>query len=399
MLQIRTTIVATATAALAIACTDGRIPVGPKNAAVSTSQAAVPTQSAIPVPGRYIVRLREGVSDIPGVAEELRAHVNGRIRHTYSSALRAFVVDLPDSLVQLLRSDPRVAYVDQDQVITLASPGTELNAPFNLDRIDQHALPLNGSYNYPGDGTGVTIYIVDSGIKTMVPDFGGRASIAYDVQGGSGIDCNGHGTHVAGIAGGTQYGVAKGASLAAVRVTQGCTGNVAVSDEISGLDWLAGYHVPNAVANMSISGPQNNTVDAAVRLVVSSGVAIAVAVGNDQHDACKNSPSTADVAIRVTATDANDQFASSFANYGVCVDIAAPGVNVTSDWNNPPGYQTLSGTSMASPHAAGIAAILKGLNSTLTPAAIKSAIVNQATAGVIGSLPSGTPNRLVYIGS
>jgi subtilisin family serine protease len=300
-------------------------------------------------------------------------------------------------VVQTLRADPRVAYIEQDQIAQAVT--TQPNPPsWGLDRIDQHAQPLSGSYDYDEDGTGVDAYILDTGILTTHAEFGGRAVAGYDAitPDGTAADGNGHGTHVAGTVGGATYGVAKGVHLIAVRVLDDA-GFGSYAAVIAGVDWVTADHTDHpAVANMSLGGPPSAALDDAVRRSIADGVTYAVAAGNSSADVATRSPADVAEAIVVGATDVNDGFAS-ISNFGAGVDVLAPGVDITSSWNtSTTATNTLSGTSMAAPHVAGAAALYLEAHPAAAPAEVESALTGGATSGLISGLPAGTPNRLLY---
>jgi subtilisin family serine protease len=238
----------------------------------------------------------------------------------------------------------------------------------------------------------VTAYVIDTGIATGLADFGGRASNVYDALGGTGADCNGHGTHVAGTIGGATYGVAKSVQLRGVRVLN-CSGSGSTSGIIRALDWVRANAVKPAVANMSLGGGRSTSLNTAASNLANSGVFLAVAAGNESQNACNVSPASAASAYTTAASASNDTRAS-FSNYGSCVDGYAPGVSVKSDWYTG-GTNTISGTSMASPHVAGVGALYKSANGDASSATVASWINSNAASGVIRSNPSGTPNRLL----
>jgi subtilisin family serine protease len=345
--------------------------------------------------GRYIVVLRNTVTDVEGAAHALIARHGGRLRHTYKAALRGFALELSDSAAAALRAEPGVAYVEEDQ--TVSATGIQTGADWGLDRMDQRSLPLDGSFSYGGDGTGVTAYIIDTGINFTHSEFGGRAVTGVDevTSGGTAADCNGHGTHVAGTVGGTTYGVAKKVKLVAVRVLD-CSGNGTSSGVIAGLDWVAAHRLLPAVANLSLGGDFSQALNDAIEHTIAAGVSVVVAAGNSAVDACTSSPASAPHAITTGATDRTDTFAS-FSNYGSCVKINAPGVSITSAWiGSNSATAAASGTSMASPHVAGAAAAYLQSHPSATPAQVQSALVGAATTGTVQSIASGTPNLLLY---
>jgi subtilisin family serine protease len=285
--------------------------------------------------------------------------------------------------------------VDPDTPVTTS--GTQPSPPWVLDRIDQRALPLSASYTYPNDGAGVTAYVVDTGILSTHVDFGGRVRAGYTaINDGRGTgDCNGHGTHVAGTIGGTTYGVAKGVTLKAVRVLD-CQGSGTDADVVAGMDWVAQHAAKPAVANMSLGGGKSPTVDAAAKKLSDSGVFLAVAAGNDGADACSGSPSGADGVLAVAAEDRTDMSAS-FTNYGSCVAVYAPGVDIKSDWLAG-GTNTISGTSMATPHVVGVAALYKEANGDGSQATVSGWITSHAVKDAVNGVPGGTPNLLLNTG-
>lgn len=352
------------------------------------------------IANNYIVVLDDAVvgekghfSIAPYIAEELAANYRGKIKHVYQHALNGFAIELSEAEAEALSQDFRVKFVEEDGVVT--ADVTQTNPPWGLDRIDQRNLPLNGTYIYNWTGSGVRAYIIDTGIRTSHTQFGGRASNVFDAFGGNGQDCNGHGTHVAGTVGGSTYGVAKSALLRGVRVLN-CSGSGSTSGVIAGVDWVRNNHIAPAVANMSLGGGASTALDTAVNNLHNANVTIAVAAGNSNANACNSSPARAVNAITTGSTTMSDA-RSSFSNFGTCLDIFAPGSSILSAWfTSNTATATLSGTSMASPHVAGVAALYKQANPSASSTTIRNAIVNNATTGVVSNPGTGSPNRLLY---
>ena len=372
---------------------------------VAASQAGIKTVREA-VPGSYIVLLDEGTTAVGAVAQRLERTYNGDLGYIYSHALKGFSISLKRADALALSADPRVALVEQEAVVRAVA--TQSGATWGLDRTDQRDLPLNSTYTYNATGAGTTSYVIDTGVRITHNDLGGRASHGYDFVDGDAdsSDCNGHGTHVAGTIGGNAYGIAKGTSLVGVRVL-GCDGSGAGADIIAGIDWVTAQHSPGEsdVANMSLGTllGTSSTIDAAVRGSIADGTTYAIAAGNGgalgiAEDACNTSPSRVAEAITVSATDKTDRKAS-FANYGTCVDIFAPGVDITSAWyTSNTATNTISGTSMASPHVAGVAAQYLQINPGASPAAVAGALTSNATTGKVPNAGSGSPNRLLFNG-
>jgi subtilisin family serine protease len=344
------------------------------------------------IPGRYIVVVKQD-RDPAAVARWQDA----RNRHVFRT-VNGFSAALGAAQVRALRESARVAYVEADRIVTASTTQTMDSAgnPWGLDRVDQRPLPLSRNYTYNRAGAGVTAYVIDTGLTANHPDIRGRASNVYDALGGTGADCNGHGTHVAGTIGGTTYGVAKSVQLRGVRVLN-CSGSGSTSGIIRALDWVRVNAARPAVANMSLGGGRSTSLNTATANLANSGVFIAVAAGNEGQNACNVSPASTPAAYTTAASDKTDRRAS-FSNYGSCVDGYAPGVGIKSAWLGS-GTNTISGTSMASPHAAGVGALYKSSVGDVSSSAVASWINTNATAGAIRSNPSGTPNRLLYKGT
>ncbi|HUH12939.1 MAG TPA: S8 family serine peptidase, partial [Longimicrobiales bacterium] len=387
----RTYLALLSVAALGLAaCADQPAPLAPPTSAPSYSQSAAASD--------WIVVFNGNVADAPGLARELVAAHDGTLRFTYEHALRGFAASLSEAAARSIGNNPNVAYVEADQPVWAV--GSQTNATWGLDRSDQRENTLDGIYNYNTTGAGVDAYIIDTGIRLTHNDFGTRATSGYDaVDGGSADDCNGHGTHVAGTVGGTTWGIAKSVSLVAVRVLD-CQGSGTVSGVIAGVDWVTANHTPPSVANMSLGGGASTSLDDAVRNSIASGVSYAVAAGNGdflgrQQDACNYSPARVAEAMTIGATDKADKKAS-WSNYGDCVDWFAPGVSITSAWiGSDDDTNTISGTSMAAPHVAGVAALYLETAPSASPQTVRDALYEATTKGIVTS-SSTANNHLLY---
>ncbi|MDA0138516.1 S8 family peptidase [Solirubrobacter deserti] len=348
-----------------------------------------------PIDGQYIVVLKDNASTTT-VKKKARDRGGQIQRESFGRVLNGFAAELDGKALAAVKQDPAVAFVEQDQVISVGA--TQANATWGLDRLDQRDLPLSTTYTYGNTGQNVKAFIIDTGIRLTHGDFGGRATSGYDaVDGGSADDCNGHGTHVAGTVGGSTYGVAKNVSLVAVRVLD-CNGDGTTSGVIAGVNWVTSNRGSGpAVANMSLGGGISNALDTAVRNSINAGVTYALAAGNENANACNSSPARTAEAITVGATTRTDARAS-FSNYGSCVDVFAPGSGITSAWHTSnTATSTISGTSMASPHVAGAAAVFLQGNPTASPAEVASALIGAATTGKVSSPGTGSPNRLLHV--
>ena len=344
---------------------------------------------------RYIVVFEKGTPE--AAARSARDEAKGKgghVHYVYSDALQGFAATLPARALDGVRRNPNVAFVSADAVVQADT--SQASPTWGLDRIDQRALPLNSTYNYTQTASTVKAYIIDTGMQLNHSAYAGRAVSGYDsVDGGTAEDCNGHGTHVAGTVGGTAHGVAKAVRLVAVRVLN-CSGSGTTSGVIAGINWVTSDHQAGqpAVANMSLGGSADSALDTAVRNSIADGVTYVIAAGNENTNACNRSPARAAEAITVGATTSSDARAS-YSNYGTCLDLFAPGSSITSAWLNN-GFNTISGTSMATPHAAGAAALYLSANPSAQPQAVRDALVNTSTTGVVTNPGSGSPNRLLY---
>jgi hypothetical protein len=380
---------------------------------VAGQQGQAVRRAARPIPGQYIVVL-SGTDDPLAVGLQSQQLYTGRLRHVYESALRGFAIRMTAASAQALARDPRVAYVEEDGLAQLND--VQASPPWGLDRIDQRQRPLDSSYTYPPFTTQVHVHVLDTGVLPTHVEFGGRANVAGDfidddgdndpndignddanIGVPDGIDCHGHGTHVAATIAGSTYGVAKNALVHGYRVLN-CAGSGPISGIVAGIDAVVADGRRPAVANMSLGGSPSSALDAAVRNAITAGITFAVAAGNDGIDASLESPSRVTEAITVGATDINDS-KPGFSNYGSVVDVFAPGVSILSAFiGSNTATATLSGTSMASPHVAGVAALYLAQNGNKTPQEVRDAIVAAATTGVLSNLGAGSSNRLLYSG-
>jgi subtilisin family serine protease len=364
----------------------------------NTDQATHPFAASKPIEGRYIVVFTSDVGKPAQEAANLLRGTNATLHHTFSNALKGFAASIPAAALQGLKNSPLVDYIEQDQSVSLnqtSSPQT--GATWGLDRIDQASLPLDTKYNFNYTGAGTTAFIIDTGIRADHVEFTGRVLPGYntvsDTNGTN--DCNGHGTHVSGTVGGTTWGVAKSVSLVPVRVLD-CAGSGYLSGVIAGIDWVAGSTLRPAVANLSLGSSYSSTVNAAVAGAYNKGVTMVVAAGNSNADACSYSPSSEPTAITVGATTSADARAS-YSNYGSCLDVFAPGSSITSAWyTSTTATNTISGTSMASPHVAGVAALALQANPAFSPTQVASFVATYATQNKVTSAGTGSPNLLVY---
>ena len=351
----------------------------------------------------YLVVIKDSASPRAAANETAQALVDqygGKVNVVWQDAVNGFGATMTEQQARRLAADPRIVHVEQDATVQLA--GVQPSPPsWGLDRIDQRDLPLNNSYTYPDVTNQVTAYIIDTGIRTTHTTFGGRAVWGTNTVGdGNNTDCHGHGTHVAGTVGGSQYGVAKTTRLVAVKVLN-CSGSGSFTGIVSGVNYVTSNHVSGpAVANMSLGGTGSNaTLENAVRSSIADGVVYAIASGNSNSDACNFTPARTPEAITVNASTNTDARAS-FSNFGTCTDIFAPGQNITSAWNtSDTATSTISGTSMAAPHVAGAAALILGANPTMAPQTVASTMYTNSTPNKITNPGTGSPNRLLFVGA
>jgi len=360
-----------------------------------------------PVPGQFIVVLKENAArlatetrrsqpTVRRVAETMAAQHRVGLKRVYTHALRGFMIEADKRAVTGMLLDERIAYIEENAHVSIKQV-TQNNATWGLDRVDQRDRPLNGTYVYDNSASNVRAYIIDTGILASHNEFGGRVLSGFTAinDGRGSNDCNGHGTHVAGTVGASTWGLAKQVRLVPVRVL-GCNGSGTSAGVIDGMDWVAANAVLPAVANMSLGGGASNATDSAVANMRNAGVTVVVAAGNENQDACNVSPARAAASYTVGSTTSSDT-RSSFSNFGSCVDIFAPGSSITSTWSTSnSATNTISGTSMASPHVAGAAALYLSANPGASPAQVENFLTNNASANKLSSINTGSPNLLLY---
>ncbi|HEX6127224.1 MAG TPA: S8 family serine peptidase [Pyrinomonadaceae bacterium] len=355
------------------------------------------------IANKYIVVLNEDAVGrsaegpvVEAEAQFLSSVYGGSVRGVYANALKGYAADMTPEQAETLSRDERVQFVEEDSMISVSA--TQTGAPWHLDRVDQRSMPMDTNFSYTNAGAGSHIYILDTGIRVSHQEFGGRASVAYDAldDGQNGLDCNGHGTHVAGIAAGATYGAAKNAFVHSVRVLP-CPGGGQISDLIEGIDWLTANRINPAVANISITAPGTSpAMESAITNSIASGITYTIAAGNSQWNACDFTPARTPNAITVGASAEADERAL-YSNFGPCLDLFAPGNAVTSaSIANDSATRVLSGTSMAAPLIAGVAAVYRAANPGASPANVAQVITGSATTGVVSNIDSTSPNKLLY---
>ncbi|GAA2511219.1 S8 family peptidase [Pilimelia columellifera] len=388
--------------------------------AALAAQAAPAAAAATPAPGKLLATASHPITNdyvvvfhdaavraaaVPDVAASMAAAHGGAVGYTYQHAFHGFQFKGDARDAAAIAADPAVRYVAQSGMRHVDGGGTQNNPVWGLDRIDQRKVTADRKFTYPNDGTGVTAYIVDTGLRYTHSEFGGRAVAGLDAitEGGGAVDCHGHGTHVGGTVGGKTYGVAKNVKLVGVRVID-CDGSGPDPGVAKAIDWIIENASGPSVVNMSIGGDPFSPIDDAIRKAVATkNISFAVAAGNGDdlgrpQDACNHTPARVTEAVTVAASTSRDRSAS-FTNYGKCVDIFAPGVSVKSGWiGSDTATRTIDGTSMATPHVAGVMAVVLSDKPETTPAQMSTLLTDAATSDAITGVGTDSPNKLLYIG-